>query len=410
MFRARDAHEQQLRLLQQLSFFLQNRNLLTVINSNPKQSTVNMAFSLALIKQRTARHQAAHRSNIRTRFYPVAERRSILRTAGHEPAEQHANNRVEFSKERRTHVFVTEEAAQQRSHTFRGVCTKLPVSTLQMPPILRSGSREPQANNRVEFCKEFSTHVFVTEKAAQQRSQIFRGECTKLPVSTLQMPSILRSGSREPQVNNRVEFCQEFSTHVFVTEEAPKQRSQTFRGECTKLPVSTLQMPSILRSGSRQPQANNRVEFRREFLKHVFVKGLPAKQRSKTFRVHVCPSAPPRKKRTANMLEHHRSELASCNLATLFEGLQVEEEVLMEETYRVEEVVGFVPQEEEVEFNDVGHVPTDPVVLRSRRTSLQREAAALSCDLGTYWSEASPRRLRRSTRARKRPDRFIPSF
>ncbi len=279
-----------------------------------------MAFPLALIKQRTgtARHQAAHRSNIRTRFYPVAERRSILRTAGHEPAEQHANNRVEFSKERRTHVFVTEEAAQQRSHTFRGVCTKLPVSTLQMP-------------------------------------------------------SILRSGSREPQVNNRVEFCQEFSTHVFVTEEAPKQRSQTFRGECTKLPVSTLQMPSILRSGSRQPQANNRVEFRREFLKHVFVKGLPAKQRSKTFRVHVCPSAPPRKKRTANMLEHHRSELASCNLATLFEGLQVEEEVLMEETYRVEEVVGFVPQEEEVEFNDVGHVPTDPVVLRSRRTSLQRE-------------------------------------
>ncbi len=162
MFRARDAHEQQLRLLQQLSFFLQNRNLLTVINSNPKQSTVNMAFSLALIKQRTARHQAAHHSNIR-RFHSVAERRSILRTAGHEPAEQHANNRVEFSKERRTHVFVTEEAAQQRSHTFRGVCTKLPVSTLQMPSILRSGSREPQVNNRVEFCQEFSTHVFVTE-------------------------------------------------------------------------------------------------------------------------------------------------------------------------------------------------------------------------------------------------------
>jgi hypothetical protein len=317
-----------------------------------------MAFSLSIIKQRTARQQAAKHSNSRTRFRPVEERCSILRTAGHEPAEQHANNRVEFRREFFTHVFDTEEAAQQRRHTFRGVCTKLPVSTLQMPSILRSGSREPQANNRVEFYKEFSTHVFVTE-------------------------------------------------------EAPKQRSQTFRGECTKLPVSTLQMPSILRSGSREPKTNNRVEFRRKFLKHVFVKGLPAKQRNKTFRVHVCPNAPPRMKRTANVLEHHRSELESCNLATRFEELQVEEEVHMEETHHVEEVMEFAPHQEavdEVRFNDVGHVPTDPVVLRSRRTSLQREAAALSCDLGTYWSEPSPRRLRRSTRARKQPDRFIPSF
>jgi hypothetical protein len=265
-----------------------------------------MAFSLMLIKQRTAaRQQAAKHSNIRTRFNPVAERRSILKTVSHEPAEKHANNRVEFCKEFFTHVFDTGEAARQRSHTFRGVCTKLPV------------------------CK--------------------------------------------------------------------------------------LRMPTILRSGSRQPQTNNRVEFRKEFLKHVFVKRLPAKQRSQTFRVHVCPNAPPRKKRTANiMLEHHRSELQSCNLATRFEELQVEEEVRMEETHRVEEVVEFAPQEEEtvdeVQYNDVGHVPADPVVLRSRRTSLQREAAALSCDLGTYWSEASPRRLRRSTRARKQPDRFIPSF
>jgi len=321
-----------------------------------------MAFSLMLIKQRTAaRQQAAKHSNIRTRFNPVAERRSILKTVSHEPAEKHANNRVEFCKEFFTHVFDTGEAARQRSHTFRGVCTKLPV------------------------CK-------------------------------LRMPTILRSGSRQPQTNNRVEFCEEFFTHVFVTEEAPKQRSQTFRGECTKLPVYKLRMPSILRSGSREPQqTNNRVEFRKEFLKHVFVKRLPAKQRSQTFRVHVCPNAPPRKKRTANiMLEHHRSELQSCNLATRFEELQVEEEVRMEETHRVEEVVEFAPQEEEtvdeVQYNDVGHVPADPVVLRSRRTSLQREAAALSCDLGTYWSEASPRRLRRSTRARKQPDRFIPSF
>jgi hypothetical protein len=94
-----------------------------------------------------------------------------------------------------------------------------------------------------------------------------------------------------------------------------------------------------------------------------------------------------------------------------FDQLDVAEEE--EETHRVEEFVEFAPQEEtvdEVQFNDVGQVPTDPVVLRSRRTSLQREAAALSCDLGTYWSEASPRRLRRSTRARKQPDRFIPSF
>jgi hypothetical protein len=94
-----------------------------------------------------------------------------------------------------------------------------------------------------------------------------------------------------------------------------------------------------------------------------------------------------------------------------FDQLDVAEEE--EETHRVEEVVEFVPQDEtvdEVQCYDVGHVPTDPVVLRSRRTSLQREAAALSCDLGTYWSEASPRRLRRSTRARKQPDRFIPSF
>ena len=94
-----------------------------------------------------------------------------------------------------------------------------------------------------------------------------------------------------------------------------------------------------------------------------------------------------------------------------FDQLDVAEEE--EETHRVEEVVEFVPQDEtveEVQCYDVGHVPTDPVVLRSRRTSLQREAAALSCDLGTYWSEASPRRLRRSTRARKEPDRFIPSF
>ena len=120
---------------QQLSFFATKK----LINSYQQQSqsnlTVNMAFSHILIKQHTAQQRAAQHSNIRAHFHPVA-RRSILRTVGHEPAEQHPNNRVEFNKQLRTHVFDKEEVARQRSHTFRGECTKLPICKLQMPSIL----------------------------------------------------------------------------------------------------------------------------------------------------------------------------------------------------------------------------------------------------------------------------------
>ena len=120
---------------QQLSFLATKQ----LINSYQQQSqsnlTVNMAFSHIPIKQHTAQQRAAQHSNIRARFHPVA-RRSILRTVGHEPAEQHPNNRVEFSKQLRTHVFDKEEVARQRSHTFRGECAKLPICKLQMPSIL----------------------------------------------------------------------------------------------------------------------------------------------------------------------------------------------------------------------------------------------------------------------------------
>jgi hypothetical protein len=268
---------------------LQQRNSSTVISSNSfNQTTINMAFSLMFIKHRTAQQQAGWRSNIRARSHPVALR-SILRSVSHEQAEQHTNNRVEFSKQLCTHVFIKEEAAQQRIHSFGGVCTKLPVSKLHMPSILRSGSREPQTNNRVEFRKEFVTHVFI--------------------------------------------------------------------------------------------------------------KRLPAKQRSKTYRVRVCPNAPSKK----NVLERQSTELEPCNLAARFDEIQVENEEHIEDLC-VDDAA------DEVQFNDVGLEPTDPVVLRGRKTSLQRETAALSGNLGAYWSRASPRRLRRSSRARKQPDRFIPSF
>ena len=45
-----------------------------------------------------------------------------------------------------------------------------------------------------------------------------------------------------------------------------------------------------------------------------------------------------------------------------------------------------------------------------RRTILQREAAGLDCELGSYWSKASPRRLRRSNRVRNQTAHFIPSY
>ena len=71
--------------------------------------------------------------------------------------------------------------------------------------------------------------------------------------------------------------------------------------------------------------------------------------------------------------------------------------------------------EEDGQMEDV-HVEEAQVPRGRKKTALQREegnkreAAALGCDLGSYWSKASPRRLRRSTRVRKQPDRFIPSF
>jgi len=60
---------------------------------------------------------------------------------------------------------------------------------------------------------------------------------------------------------------------------------------------------------------------------------------------------------------------------------------------------------DKVQFNDVGLEPTDPVVLRGRKTYLylHRETAALSGNLGAYWSRASPRRLRRSSREGSSP-------
>ena len=76
----------------------------------------------------------------------------------------------------------------------------------------------------------------------------------------------------------------------------------------------------------------------------------------------------------------------------------------------VVEEVKFVPreEEEEVQFDDAGHVPADPIVPR-KGVSMQREIAALRSDLGVYWSKTSSR-LRRSRRVSKAPERFVPSF
>jgi hypothetical protein len=172
---------------------------------------------------------------------------------------------------------------------------------------------------------------------------------------------------------------------------------------------------SILRSVSHkqaEKHANNRVEFSKQLHTHVFLKEEAAKQRSKTYLVHLCPYAPSRKKPMDNVLERQRIELKSCSLAARFDELQVEKEKHVEDLF-LEEVVEFDPQDnavEEVQFNDVGLQQADPVVLRGRKTPLQRETAALNDNLGAYWSRASPRYLTRSSRARKQPDRFISSF
>ena len=60
--------------------------------------------------------------------------------------------------------------------------------------------------------------------------------------------------------------------------------------------------------------------------------------------------------------------------------------------------------------DDAGDEPAEPIVSR-KRVSLKRELAALCCDLGVFWSTTTPpRRLRRSRRSSKAPERFSPSF
>ena len=61
-----------------------------------------------------------------------------------------------------------------------------------------------------------------------------------------------------------------------------------------------------------------------------------------------------------------------------------------------------------MQFEDAGHAPEESVEQR-KRTSMGREVAALSGNLGVYWSHAAPRRLRRSRRPTKEPERFVPT-
>ena len=83
-----------------------------------------------------------------------------------------------------------------------------------------------------------------------------------------------------------------------------------------------------------------------------------------------------------------------------------EEEVQELELPHVEEAQ---EEEEGVQFEDAGHVPEESVEQR-KRTAMGREVAALSSNLGVYWSQAAPRRLRRSRRSTKAPERFVPTF
>eukprot|EP00984_Skeletonema_dohrnii_P010946 scaffold4314_cov117-Skeletonema_dohrnii-CCMP3373.AAC.6 len=77
-----------------------------------------------------------------------------------------------------------------------------------------------------------------------------------------------------------------------------------------------------------------------------------------------------------------------------------EEEVQELELPHVEE-----PEEEGVQFEDAGHAPEELGGQRNRGASMRREG-----DLGVYWSQADPRRLRRSRRSTKAPERFVPTF
>eukprot|EP00985_Skeletonema_marinoi_P013383 scaffold6617_cov135-Skeletonema_marinoi.AAC.1 len=82
-----------------------------------------------------------------------------------------------------------------------------------------------------------------------------------------------------------------------------------------------------------------------------------------------------------------------------------EEEVQELELPHVEE-----PEEEGVQFEDAVHAPEESGGQRNRGASMRREVAGLAGDLGVYWSQAAPRRLRRSRRSTKAPERFVPTF
>jgi hypothetical protein len=82
-----------------------------------------------------------------------------------------------------------------------------------------------------------------------------------------------------------------------------------------------------------------------------------------------------------------------------------EEEVQELELPHVED-----PEEEGVQFEDAGHAPEESGGQRNRGALMRREVAGLAGDLGVYWSQAAPRRLRRSRRSTKAPERFVPTF
>jgi len=84
-----------------------------------------------------------------------------------------------------------------------------------------------------------------------------------------------------------------------------------------------------------------------------------------------------------------------------------EEEVEMELPHVEEQEAQ--EEEEGVQFEDAGHVPEESVEQR-KRTAMGREVAGLAGDLGVYWSQAAPRRLRRSRRSTRAPERFVPTF
>ena len=79
------------------------------------------------------------------------------------------------------------------------------------------------------------------------------------------------------------------------------------------------------------------------------------------------------------------------------------------ETEAVVEDISFEPADDHIVEDDLAEeAPTELVVREEVEATppapLQREVAALQSSLGPYWEP------RRSSRVRKRPDRFVPSF